>query len=143
MISFWTKEIRPAESILGEQDQNARRNDDTLLAMRSQAVDLVTLLSAKGSFSVEKFGRVVHEGWLMKRKLASKVTNSTIDKYYEIAVNHGAYGGKISGAGGGGFLNVFAAASNQHRIVTALNEFGLASHKFNFETRGTTVTEFV
>ena len=78
----------------------------------------------------------------MKKQLASRVSTNAIDTYYEVAKQHGAYGGKISGAGGGGFLSVFASAADHNKIVDALKEFGIVPYKFNFETRGTAVTRF-
>ncbi len=141
MISFWTKETRLSESVLTEQNNNSGKNKDLLMAMRQQAAELMDFLY-NGDFSVEKFGKIIHDGWEMKRKLASKISNATIDKYYEMAIKHGAYGGKISGAGGGGFLNIFAAIPNQKIITDALQAAGLVPFKFNFETRGTAVMKF-
>ncbi len=77
----------------------------------------------------------------MKRKLASKVSNASIDKYYDIAIENGALGGKISGAGGGGFLNIFALPENHTKIIDALRKVGLISCRFNYCARGTIVCE--
>lgn len=140
MISFWTRQTRPAESVLAEQEMNTGKNNEVLVAMRNQALDLMKLLYDE-HFSIEKFGRVVHEGWVMKRQLASKICNDAINTYYEIAMQHGAYGGKISGAGGGGFLNIFASSDTQDEIVAELKKLGIAPYKFNFAARGTTVIE--
>lgn len=141
MISFWTRETRPSESVLTEQDLNTFKNSQLLLAMRQQALDLMELLY-NGHFSIERFGHIINEGWLMKKQLASRVSTNAIDTYYEVAKQHGAYGGKISGAGGGGFLSVFASAADHNKIGDALKEFGIVPYKFNFETRGTAVTRF-
>jgi D-glycero-alpha-D-manno-heptose-7-phosphate kinase len=140
MISFWTRETRPAESILAEQDGNTARNTETLLEMRAQAQRLADVLY--NGFAVERFGKIVHEGWVLKRRLASKISSTAIDECYELAVGRGAYGGKISGAGGGGFLNVFAPASAHSAITDALRTYGLLPYKFNFEARGTAVMRF-
>ena len=138
MISFWTRTTRSAQSVLSEQNENAKKNSETLIAMRKQAADLVALLESPG-YSLEKFGRAVHAGWEMKQKLASKISNNQIDSYYKTAVENGAYGGKISGAGGGGFLNIFAPVSAHPRIIESLRSFGIAHYKFHFSERGTMV----
>lgn len=141
MISFWTRQSRAAESVLREQNDNANRNRQVLLSMRSQAKELLDLLHDERC-TAEKFGRVVHDGWQMKRTLASNVTTSVLDEYYHAALKSGAYGGKISGAGGGGFLSVFSAPSDQRKIIMALENFGLVPFKFNFEAQGTSAIRF-
>ncbi|MBI5245417.1 MAG: GHMP kinase [Elusimicrobia bacterium] len=140
MLSFWTGVSRPSESILAEQDRNNPRNSGLLLAMRQQAEDLCGLLYRE-DFSMDRFGRIIHDGWEMKRKLASQITNSSIDRCYELAMGNGAYGGKISGAGGGGFLNVFAAPERLPVISKELEREGLVPFQFDIDASGATVTE--
>jgi D-glycero-alpha-D-manno-heptose-7-phosphate kinase len=140
MISFWTRETRPAEAILAEQDGNTARNTSTLVAMRDQARVLADVLC--NGLAVERFGQVVHEGWTLKRQLASKISSDSIDRCYQLAMDLGAYGGKISGAGGGGFLNVFAPTHTHERITKALGGHGFLPYKFHFEARGTAVMRF-
>lgn len=140
MISFWTRATRPAESILAEQDENTARNTEVLITMRDQAKQIANVLH--NGCEVEQFGRIVHEGWVLKRGLASRISSAAIDRYYDLALSCGAYGGKISGAGGGGFLNVFAPTSAHAVITDALCGCGLRPFKFNFEARGTAVMRF-
>lgn len=140
MRSFWTGVSRPSESVLAEQDRNNGKNNDVLLQIRRQADDLCGLLYDK-NFSVEKFGKIIHEGWLMKRKLASLISNPSIDRAYELAMANGAYGGKISGAGGGGFLNIFASPDRLEAISPLLQAQGLVPYRFNIDASGATVTE--
>lgn len=101
MISFWTGQTRPAETVLSEQVERNSENRELLLKIRSLADQLKTTILGNGT-NIKEFGRSIHEGWEIKRQLASKITNSSIDNYYNIALENGAYGGKISGAGGGG-----------------------------------------
>ena len=140
LLSFWTGISRPAESILKEQDSKNRRNTEILIFMREQAERLMKLLY-DSNFSSDKFGKIIHEGWQMKRKLASKISNSTIDRFYSIARKNGAIGGKISGAGGGGFLNVIAHEAAHEKIKNALKQAGLLPCKFSLDTAGTSATE--
>lgn len=140
LISFWTGVSRPAESILEEQDSKNGRNAEILICMREQAHRLMELIY-KNNLSIDEFGKIMHEGWQMKRKLASKVSNHIIDRFYSIARENGAIGGKISGAGGGGFLNVIAHEADHERITEALREVGLIPYKFNIDSAGTTVAQ--
>jgi len=140
MISFWPRATRAAESVLAEQDGNTARNTETLIEMREQARRLTDLLY--NGFAVDRFGRIVHEAWLLKRSLASRISSDAIDECYKLAVDGGAYGGKISGAGGGGFLNMFAPTSAHAGITDTLCTRGLLPYKFNFEARGTAVMRF-
>lgn len=141
MISFWTKETRDSGSVLKEQVQNYERNRETLLEMRQQADDLRKLLYDP-NFNINNFSKIIFDGWELKRSLASNVSSEFIDKAYSIAMKHGALGGKISGAGGGGFLNIFTLTENQKNICNALEDIGLMPYKFNFEVRGSMVINF-
>lgn len=139
MISFWTGVVRPSESVLAEQDKNNIKNSENLLIMRQQAEELSNLLYSD-NFSIERFGKTIHAGWQLKRQLASQVSNPGINRYYNIAMKNGAYGGKISGAGGGGFLNIFARVDNHLNITNSLQKAGLVPFKFNIDASGTTVS---
>ena len=139
MLSFWTGITRPSETVLLEQDKNNNKNRDYLLTMRQQAKDLLDLLNCK-EFSIESFSTIIHEGWMIKKKLASRVSNLFIDKCYDIALKNGALGGKISGAGAGGFLNVFAEKAKQDKITKALQKKGLVRFKFNIDSSGSKVS---
>lgn len=140
MLSFWTGITRPAENVLAEQDKNNGKNAELLIAMRDQAEKLCDLMY-RPDFSMEAFGRIIHDGWMMKRKLASQITNSDFDRCYELALKHGAYGGKISGAGGGGFLNVFASPEKLPGIRRELEAAKLTPLQFDIDSSGATVTE--
>ncbi|GAH62129.1 unnamed protein product, partial [marine sediment metagenome] len=124
MISFSTGISRPSGSILKEQDNKNRRNAKILIFMREQAARLMDLIY-DNNLSIDKFGKIIHEGWQMKRKLASRISSSTIDRFYSIAREKGAIGGKISGAGGGGFLNIIAHEADHEKIKEALKTAGL------------------
>lgn len=139
MISFWTGVARPSESVLKEQDEKVRENIALLIAMREQATSLMELLLGC-SFSIEQFGKIIHDGWNMKKQLSSNISNSAIDSYYEMAMTSGAIGGKISGAGGGGFLNVFAKEFYHDKIIDALRSKGLRPCKFDIDHSGATVS---
>lgn len=121
LMTFWTGQRRDSRSVLTEQRINTRQNMDSLLKMRDQAHQLQGLLS-NGYFDVRTFGSVLDEGWQLKRQLASSITNSQIDTWYRLVREAGAEGGKICGAGGGGFLLLVVKPERQDAVRQALQD---------------------
>jgi len=119
ILMFWTGHQRDAGSVLSEQKANTALKMESLIKMRDHAYDLQALTS-NGHFDPEQFGRVLHESWQLKRQLASTITTGQIDHWYETALNAGATGGKLCGAGGGGFLLFIVNPLNQQRVREAL-----------------------
>ena len=113
---FWNGHQRDTSSVLAEQKHTtAQKKSDSLLKMRQQAKQLQTLLST-GHFHAVEFGQILDEGWQLKRCLASTITTGDIDRWYEGARQAGALGGKLCGAGGGGFLLFLAPPSHQEQV---------------------------
>lgn len=115
LLMFWTGHQRSAESVLAEQRRNTGEKMAALRKMRDHAQELQNLVS-DGHLDIVDFGRVLDEGWRLKRELASAITSPLIDGWYERAVEAGAIGGKLCGAGGGGFL-LFVAEPERHGPV--------------------------
>jgi D-glycero-alpha-D-manno-heptose-7-phosphate kinase len=137
LLMFYTGLTRSADSILQEQKANtetdaARRR--RLRALMRLAQELRDALAAN---DLEAFGEILHQGWLQKRDLASGISTSRIDEWYECARAHGAAGGKILGAGGGGFLLLFAPPDRHAEIAAALPE--LRRVPFRFEPQGSKI----
>jgi D-glycero-alpha-D-manno-heptose-7-phosphate kinase len=86
---------------------------------------------------VDSLGEILHEGWLLKRGLAAGVSNAGIDRAYERARKNGATGGKILGAGGGGFLLLFCAPDQRQRVRRSLA--GWREIPFHFEPEGSKI----
>lgn len=84
-----------------------------------------------------EFGNIIHKGWIYKQKLASNITNPTINDYYETAREAGAIGGKILGSAGGGFLLLYCQEQNQNKVREALSS--LREVPFNFEPEGSKI----
>jgi D-glycero-alpha-D-manno-heptose-7-phosphate kinase len=139
LLLLYTGLTRSANDILVEQRANTERRQD-----RRQAIQEMTRLAqdlrelfCRNEIDLDAFGEILHEGWMMKRTLASGISTGRIDAWYERARAHGAIGGKILGAGGGGFL-LFYARPEQHRsIVAALPE--LRPIPFRFEPQGSKI----
>ncbi len=117
LILFYTNVTRKSETILTEQVANTEDHLPQLRAMKELALQARAALEAE---RFDDFGRIMHEGWMQKRQLASKITNPAIDELYADAREAGAVGGKITGAGGGGFLLVYCPLAHQDRLRAAL-----------------------
>ncbi|MCK5252042.1 MAG: GHMP kinase, partial [Thermoplasmata archaeon] len=85
---------------------------------------------------LDDFGDMLHEGWMHKRKLASAITNPGIDNLYDIARENGALGGKLLGAGGGGYLLLFCEFDKRHIVAEKLEKAGGQLVEFGFEKDG-------
>lgn len=118
LLMFWTGHQRDASGVLAEQQKKTSVNFETLQQMRGQARGLHEALG-NGTVDAEGFGRVLNTGWTMKRGLASSITTGQIDHWYEAAIRAGAYGGKLCGAGGGGFL-LFVAPPERHAAIRSV-----------------------
>jgi D-glycero-alpha-D-manno-heptose-7-phosphate kinase len=131
LLMFYTGTTRSASEILSSQKKETRNKLDYLHQMRGQAEKLKEVLLADGI--TQQFGDIIHQGWLLKKELSNMISNNTIEQYYLKARAAGAIGGKILGAGGGGFLLFYCDESKQECVRNALKElreidFQLAKH---------------
>jgi D-glycero-alpha-D-manno-heptose-7-phosphate kinase len=94
---------------------------DSLVAMREQALELQRVVG-NGHCDMEVFGSILDRGWQLKQGLASSISSSTINDWYQRARAAGAYGGKVCGAGGGGFLLFVVPPTHQDAVRKALSE---------------------
>ena len=134
MMLFYTNVTRPSESILVEQRENISEREDSLAGLRELAVQARDYLK-NGDLS--EFGNMLHNGWELKRGLASGVSNQNLDDLYNASRKAGAIGGKIAGAGGGGFLLLYAPLAAQDNVRSALSN--LRELPFLFERDGSRV----
>jgi D-glycero-alpha-D-manno-heptose-7-phosphate kinase len=134
LLLFYTGQTRPSSRVLTEQDDNTERNRETLRAMKSLAD---AARDAIESGDVDAIGPLMHEGWVRKRTLARGIANPDIDAMYEAALCAGATGGKLCGAGGGGFVLVYAPPANREAVRHALA--GYSELEFVIEPSGTRV----
>lgn len=126
---------RDANIILSEQKKNMTDDEKTqnLKQMCKLAEDMKDALN---NDDISSFGLFLHKGWELKQSLSSGISNPEINKLYEIAINAGATGGKLLGAGGGGFLLFYCEPEKQERLRLAL---GIRPVPFTFERDGTSV----
>jgi D-glycero-alpha-D-manno-heptose-7-phosphate kinase len=140
MMVFFTGQTRFATEVLREQVERtkSRDNDAYLKEMHGMVTGAIQIVSQEsGATMVKSFGQLLHESWKLKKALSSSVTNSAIDNAYQRALSAGAYGGKISGAGGGGFLTLMVDPSRQDAVRTALRD--LLEVKFRFDDEGSSI----
>jgi D-glycero-alpha-D-manno-heptose-7-phosphate kinase len=119
IMMFWTGHQRDAGSVLHEQKANTGAKMGSLLRMREHAFALQALCGSP-DFSVQQFGAILDESWRLKRDLSSKITTGEIDGWYDAAMTAGAWGGKLCGAGGGGFLLFIVEQKTQDAVREAL-----------------------
>tara|TARA_R110002012_G_scaffold185374_3_gene351950 strand:+ start:4713 stop:5723 length:1011 start_codon:yes stop_codon:yes gene_type:complete len=136
-LTFWTGIQRDADSILHDQKQNIQAKLSQLKLMTEQVSECRSLLLS--GFDVTEFGRMLDQNWRLKRSLSSKISNSQIDAWYECAKEAGAIGGKLAGAGGGGFLFLIAPTELHQKIIDALPEMSLVT--LNYEPRGSRILQ--
>ena len=135
LLMFYTGTTRSANTILAEQTKNITSDDKArnLLKMCGLAKDMKVALENN---DISSFGKILDEGWQLKKELASGIANQAIDEAYEIAMKNGALGGKLLGAGGGGFLLFYCEEEKQDQLKKAI---GLKELDFSFERDGTSV----
>jgi len=137
IIAFYTGVTRSAGSILEAQSEGVTRDLDKQKVLRRMAELAHIMKSELESGNLDSFGEILHENWQQKKSLAEGISNAQIDYWYDTARRHGASGGKILGAGAGGFL-IFAADEDRHaEIAQALA--GLRRVKLGFEPLGSRI----
>lgn len=134
LMLFFTGFQRIASTIAKAKIDNFKNRVSELNKMHFMVDEAIKLLS---SGYLDDFGKLLHESWMYKRSLAQQVSTSQIDEMYDIARNAGATGGKLLGAGGGGFLLVFAKPEYQEKIRESLKH--LLHVPFNFEISGSKI----
>ncbi len=113
LLLFYTGVTRKADSILSEQQSNIRSRESVLAEMKQIAHTACDKLQQG---DVDAIGDLLHESWELKKQLASKISNGDVDDLYAIARKAGATGGKIAGAGGGGFLLLYCPPGRQEHL---------------------------
>ncbi len=132
LMLFFTGVSRNASEIAGEQIASIGKKQAELHAMRALVDEGERVLT--GSGDLKDFGRLLHESWQLKRGLSAKIAPGFVDDVYEKARRAGAIGGKLLGAGGGGFMLFFVPPDRQSRVLAELG--GLVHVPFAFETGG-------
>lgn len=139
LLFYFTNFSRSASGIAKEQIKETPKKLKELRTMREMVDEAINILNGRPE-SLHDFGKLLHESWMLKRSLTKKISNNDIDQIYETAFQSGALGGKICGAGGGGFLLLFALPENQPKVKEAMKKFLLVP--FRFENLGSHVIHY-
>lgn len=159
LMLFYTGLQRQAHQVLEEQLSRTQRGE-----IRGQLGDMAALVNdglsvLTGNGPIDRFGELLHDAWLLKRGLSTRISTSAIDDAYESALRAGAIGGKLLGAGGGGFLLLFARPEQQDSIECALSNMPRIDFRVDYsgasilfqqprrrpfvDTRAPTATEYI
>ena len=130
LMLFYTGIRRTASDVAKTYVTGIDSRHGALRAMRELVDEAVALLN--GRHDLEGFGRLLHEVWRAKRSLSAEVSNSAVDVIYEAALSAGALGGKLTGAGGGGFMLLFVPPERQKAVRERLNTLLLVPFRFEF-----------
>ena len=130
---FFTGFQRNASDIASTYVAKLTEKSGSLRTLRSMVYECISIL--QNELPIRQFGKLLHQSWEIKRKLGSTISSNRIDALYDSIMSAGALGGKIMGAGGGGFLLVCAEPNKQERIRYELRN--LVYVPFKFEDRGT------
>jgi D-glycero-alpha-D-manno-heptose-7-phosphate kinase len=138
LLLFFTGMSRSAGGILSDQQVRSEARESQMLGN----LDYVKSLAYRSKDALEggdllRFGELMHEHWEYKKRRSCNISNPQIDAWYSLAMRNGAIGGKLVGAGGGGFLMFYAADRN--RLRQAMTESGLEEVRFRFDFEGTKV----
>jgi D-glycero-alpha-D-manno-heptose-7-phosphate kinase len=137
LLLCYTGRTRLSANIISTQvDAYVRKEEEVLHAMAELKKITIELKNALLQGRLSEFGLLLHDAWINKKKMAKQITNPTIDELYETARKHGALGGKILGAGGGGYLLVYCEFGKKHIVAEQLEKLGGQVVEFTFDQRG-------
>ncbi|SHJ79625.1 D-glycero-alpha-D-manno-heptose-7-phosphate kinase [Clostridium amylolyticum] len=136
LLMFYTGDVRSASKILAEQSSNMKLKDKVKNQLKMCELTK-TLKKELESNNIDAMGDILNEGWFLKRELASGISNPVIDDMYTTAREAGASGGKLLGAGGGGFLLFYVDEKNQSNVRKALSP--LREMDFHFDNSGSSI----
>jgi D-glycero-alpha-D-manno-heptose-7-phosphate kinase len=138
LVLFFTGYSRSASSILREQDQRSKAHDADMTRNLHYIKELgLRSKKALESGALDEFGALMNEHWQHKKARSKGMSNAAIDEFYDLALANGALGGKLIGAGGGGFLLFYT--TDKPRLLRAMRAKGLSEVRFHFDFEGTTL----
>ena len=140
VLLFFTGICRSSRDILQEQQQSTQHRDATVVDSLHRTKELGHCVKeALEQGDLERFGLLLDEHWQNKKRRSSKISDPRVDRWYEIAKENGALGGKVIGAGGGGFLMLYCPVGAKRSVRAALGNEGLREMPFNFDSEGAKV----
>ena len=137
LLLYYTATQRHSANIIREQVKNVNeKNTKSVDAMHNLKEQALQMKDALLRGELNKIGEILHFGWQNKKQMAASITNTQIDAIYNSAIENGASGGKISGAGGGGFMFFYCPGSSKHKVAKAIQSMGGTIQPFKFTQQG-------
>jgi D-glycero-alpha-D-manno-heptose-7-phosphate kinase len=137
LLLCFTGATRASDHIIADQTARYRSSDaDTLAGMRAQKDLAIAMKDALLVGRLSEFGHLLGTAWEQKKRMSPRISNPMIDEAYETARATGALGGKLTGAGGGGFMLFYCPPGTRHRVSAKLLEIGLKETEFSFDKHG-------
>lgn len=139
LVLFYTQTSRLSSKIIEAQSANVISNNKRSIdAMHQLKIQSVMMKEALLKGDLDHIGEILDFGWQFKKQMADEITNPLLDEIYETARNNGASGGKISGAGGGGFMIFYCPGETRSKVIEALKRYGGESKRYDFTSVGLT-----
>lgn len=135
LMLIFTGFSRFASEIAAEQIKNTKNRNKELTSIKQMVDHSVGILSSNQD--IVEFGKLLHKSWQLKKRLSNKISNQTLDDLYENALRYGAVGGKLLGAGGGGFMLLFVRPENRGKLKQRLKNY--LEVRFSFDNEGSQI----
>jgi D-glycero-alpha-D-manno-heptose-7-phosphate kinase len=140
LLLFFTGSSHNSTDILSVQKSSSERGDKSTIEALTRLRGLVIpMKEAIENGNLDEFGSLLDEAWQLKKRVSSKISNPYIDQLYDLAKSNGALGGKITGAGGGGFLMLYCPPKDQERLRKAMLQNGIREMFFQFDFHGSQI----
>lgn len=137
IILYYTQTSRQSADIIKEQQRNVKeKNTRSIEAMHKLKEQAVLMKEALLKEHLDEIGSILNMGWQYKKQMAAGITTGFFEELYDAGIGAGANGGKISGAGGGGFIFFYCPGNTRYRVANTLNRFGGAIRRFEFTNNG-------
>ena len=139
LVLFYTQTSRLSSKIIQEQTDNVHaKKSSSIEAMHQLKEQSLLMKEAVLKGEIDNIGKILHDGWMHKKQMADGISNASIDAIYDAALQAGATGGKISGAGGGGFMIFYAPYIHKYSLIKRLSELGGSVMQYTLTTEGLT-----
>jgi D-glycero-alpha-D-manno-heptose-7-phosphate kinase len=137
LLLCYTGTTRRSDRIIEDQTKRfEEKQENTVQALRDQKQLAIDMKNALLSRRLSDFADLLHSAWKSKKNISPRISNATIDEMYETARKSGAIGGKILGAGGGGYMLLYCEFEKKHKVAEAMKKLGASPTEFAFERRG-------
>ena len=137
LVLYFTDTSRLSSQIIQRQQQNVLdHNTIAIEAMHQLKNQAIMMKEALLRGNLDEIGKILDFGWKYKKQMASGITNAGLDDLYQVAMENGATGGKISGAGGGGYMFFYCPGNTRYRVIESLKQFGGHTERYEFTNDG-------